>query len=103
MDRGFAESQRAIRNWSEYNFSLKSEIEGGTLRAQNEARICGVFGVPPLLVSAYVGLIHVNQRASAELAQKEFWANKMSPTFKRMRSRLTWTLLLDFETEEQVR
>lgn len=80
-----------------------SEIEGGTLRAQNEARICGVFGVPPLLVSAYVGLLHVNQRASAEQAQKEFWANKMSPTFKRMRSRLTWSLFLEFEPEEQVR
>jgi len=80
-----------------------SEIEGGALRAQNEARICGVFGVPPLLVSAYVGLMYINQRASAEQAQKEFWANKMSPLFKRMRSRLTWSLLLEFELEEQVR
>jgi len=80
-----------------------SEIEGGALRAQNEARICGVFGVPPLLVSAYVGLMYINQRASAEQAQKEFWANKMSPTFKRMRLRLTWSLLLEFEKEESIR
>jgi HK97 family phage portal protein len=80
-----------------------SEIEGGALRAQNEARICGVFGVPPLLVSAYVGLMYINQRASAEQAQKEFWANKMSPVFKRMRLRLTWSLLLEFEQEEAIR
>src|SRR6266545_2653610 len=80
-----------------------SEIEGGTLRAQNEARICGVFGVPPLLVSAYVGLLYVNQRASAKEAQQDFWANKMSPTFRRMRARLTWTLLLDFEPESEIR
>lgn len=80
-----------------------SEIEGGALRAQNEARICGVFGVPPILVSAYVGLLYVNQRASAKEAHLDFWMNKMSPTFKRMRSRLTWTLLLEFESEEVVR
>lgn len=79
------------------------EIEGSTLRAQSEARICGVFGVPPLLVSAYVGLLYVNQRASAIEAQREFWANKMSPTFKRMRAILTWTLLLEFEAEKAVR
>ena len=80
-----------------------SEIEGGTLRAQNEARICGVFGVPPLLVSAYVGLLYVNQRASAKESQVDFWANKMSPTFKRLRSRLTWSLLLEFEDEGAIR
>src|SRR5262245_56551447 len=80
-----------------------SEIEGSELRAQIEARICGVFGVPPLLVSAYVGLRYVNQRASAKEAQADFWANKMSPTFKRMRARLTWTLLLEFEEEEEIR
>ncbi len=79
-----------------------SEIEGGILREQNEARICGVFGVPPLLVSAFVGLRNVNQRASAKESQSEFWENKMSPTFKRMRMRLQWTLLPEFEPEEQL-
>lgn len=83
--------------------SSLDEIEGGTLRAQNEARICGVFGVPPLLVSAFVGLMYVNQRASAKEAQAEFWMNKMSPTFKRMRARLTWSLFLEFETQTNVR
>lgn len=79
------------------------ELEGGTLRGQNEARICGVFGVPPLLVSAYVGLENVNQRASAIESQRDFWANKMSPVFKRMRTKLQWTLLLEWETEPAIR
>lgn len=78
------------------------ELDGGSLRSQNEARICGVFGVPPLLVSAYVGLRFVNQRASAIEGQKDFWANKMSPTFKRLRTKLQWSLLREFEDDEDI-
>jgi HK97 family phage portal protein len=80
-----------------------NELESNALRSQTESRICGVFGVPPLLVSALVGLLYVNQRSSAREALKDFWENKMSPTFKRMRAKLTWTLLLEWETEEAIR
>lgn len=78
------------------------ELEADSLRGQSEARICMVFGVPPLLVGAYVGLLHVNQRASAREAQSDFWVNKMSPLFKRLRSFLTWRLLPEFESIELV-
>jgi HK97 family phage portal protein len=78
------------------------EIEANTIRAVLEARICSVFGVPPLLVGAYVGLLYVNQRAAATQAQTEFWANKLSPTFKRLRNFLTWNLLTEFESEEDI-
>jgi len=79
------------------------ELESDSLRGQLEARICMIFGVPPLLVGAYVGLMHVNQRASAKEAQQDFWMNKMSPTFKALRTFLTWNLLTQFVDEEQVR
>lgn len=79
-----------------------AEIEGSELTQMNEARICGVFGVPPLLVNAYVGLAKVNQRASALESQRDFWINKMSPTLKRIRTKLQWSVLLDFESEEQL-
>ncbi|HXG66936.1 MAG TPA: phage portal protein [Blastocatellia bacterium] len=78
------------------------ELESNTMRAVLEARICTVFGVPPLLVGAYVGLQFVNQRATAEAALKDFWTNKMSPTLKRIRSFLTWRLLAEFEGEEAI-
>ncbi len=78
------------------------EIEANTIRAVLEARICSVFGVPPLLVGAYVGLLYVNQRAAATQAQSEFWANKLSPTFKRLRNFLTWHLLTEFESEADI-
>jgi len=74
-----------------------SEIESQTLRAQIEARICAVFGVPPLLVGAFVGLLYVNQRGSAKESQRDFWMNTMSPLFKRLRTFLTWTLLPEWE------
>jgi HK97 family phage portal protein len=82
--------------------SKLGELDATNLQASDEARICGAFGVPPLLISALVGLMYVNQRASAIESQREFWANKMSPTFKRMRIALQWSLLLEFEPEEQV-
>lgn len=80
-----------------------NELDGGNVRGQNEARICGVFGVPPLLVSAFVGLQFVNQRSSAKEALKDFWANKMSPLLKRTRTKLQWSLLLEWEEEAMVR
>jgi HK97 family phage portal protein len=73
-----------------------SELEADSIRGQAETRICMCFGVPPLLVSAYVGMLHVNQRASARESQNDFWMNTMSPTFKMLRSWLTKALLPEF-------
>ena len=74
-----------------------NELESDSLRGQSEARICSCFGVPPILVGAYVAILHLNQRASAQEAQKDFWVNKMSPLFKGLRQFLTWRLLPEFE------
>lgn len=78
------------------------EIESSELRQQFEARICGVFGVPPALVGAYVGLKQQNNRASAKAAMEDFWINKMSPLFTRWRSFLTHGLLTEFEKRDDV-
>lgn len=77
--------------------SSLNELDNSILRQQTEARICSVFGVPPLLVGAFVGLVNVNQRASAIEANRDFWINTMSPLFKRFRTILTWSLLPEFE------
>jgi phage portal protein BeeE len=78
------------------------EVESSEMRQQFEARICGVFGVPPALVGAYVGLKQQNNRASAKAAMEDFWINKMSPLFKRWRYFLTMTLLPEFEPMESI-
>lgn len=74
-----------------------AEIESDSLRGQSESRICSVFGVPPILVGAHVALLNVNQKASVREALTDFWTNKMSPEFKKLRIFLTKTLLSEFE------
>lgn len=78
------------------------ELESATLRTAMESRICGVFGVPPLLVSALVGLMYVNQRASAKEAHRDFWQNKMGPSFERKRTWLEHSLLPEWEKREDI-
>lgn len=79
-----------------------NEIANESLRENAEARICSVFGVPPILVGALVGLKHQNNRASARAAQSDLWENKLSPLFKRMRIALQWRLLTEFVAEELI-
>ena len=78
------------------------EIEGSVLRQVNESDICAAFGVNPLLVQAYVGLVNVNQRATAKEALKDFWVSKMSPYFKRIRMILQSRFLGEWEVDEDI-
>lgn len=74
-----------------------NELDAESISSRFESRICSVFGVPPILIGAYVGLRWVNQRASAKEALKDFWINKISPELKPLRKWLTWVLLPEFE------
>jgi len=77
--------------------SKLDELASDNIRAQNDARICGIFGVPAILVSAYVGYLHTTQNATAKSALKDFFLNKISPELKHLREWLTWFLLPEFE------
>ncbi|OLE52106.1 MAG: phage portal protein [Acidobacteria bacterium 13_1_20CM_3_53_8] len=79
------------------------ELENETIRGQHESRICGAFGVPPILVGAYVALVNVNQRASVRESQRDFWQNTMSPTFTQLRLFFTTRLLPEFEPVALIR
>jgi HK97 family phage portal protein len=102
--RGAGGGPAVLQNGSKYEKvgAGLDEIESSELRQQFEARICGVFGVPPALVGAYVGLKQQNNRASAKAAMEDFWVNKMSPLFTRWRSFLTHTLLTEFESRDDI-
>ncbi len=78
------------------------ELESQQLRMSGESRICGVFGVPPLLVYAVLGMAFMNQRASAKESHKDFWQNKMSPLFRRKRTWLEHTLLPEWESRDDI-
>lgn len=79
------------------------EIESATVRGQVESRICMVFGVPPALIGAYVGMDLATNDATLKSLLSDFWDNTMSPDLKARRSFLTWKLLPEFEPIEQIK
>jgi HK97 family phage portal protein len=78
------------------------KLSSQTLRSVAESRICMVFGVPPLIVYAYVGLLRATYSNLSE-AWAGFWDATMSPAFKEWRSFWTWALLPEFESERDIR
>lgn len=72
------------------------------LRSVSESRICMAFGVPPLIVYAYVGLLRATYSNLKE-AWRGFWDATMSPAFREWRSFWTWHLLIEFEEERDIR
>lgn len=79
------------------------ELESDSLSGRFESRICSVFGVPPNLVGAYVGLMHVTANATAKAELQNFWENKISGELATMREWLTWFVLPEFEEIDQIR
>ena len=82
--------------------SKLDQLASQTLRSVSESRICMVFGVPPLIVYAYVGLIRATYSNLKE-AWAGFWDATMSPAFKEWRDFWTWQLLIEFEEEATIR
>jgi len=73
------------------------ELASDSLSGRFESRICSVFGVPPILVGAYVGLLHTTNNATAKAGLQDFWDNKISNELAVLREWLTWFVLPEFE------
>jgi len=82
--------------------SKLDQLASQTLRSVSESRICMVFGVPPLIVYAYVGLLRATYSNLKE-AWAGFWDATMSPAFKEWRDFWMWQLLTEFEDEKTIR
>ncbi len=80
-----------------------NELASESLSGRFEARICSVFGVPPNLVGAYVGLQHVTANATAKADLRNFWDNKVSPELAGLREWLTWFVLPLFEDIDAIK
>jgi HK97 family phage portal protein len=87
--------------WQATGSDLK-QLSSEVLRSVAESRICMVYGVPPLIVYAYVGLLRATYSNLKE-AWSGFWDATMSPAFKEWRAFWTWSLLTEFEEERAVR
>jgi HK97 family phage portal protein len=79
-----------------------SDLAADQLGNRFESRICAVFGVPPNLVGAYVGLQHVTANATAKSELRNFWENKISPELSTLREWMTWFVLPEFENIEDI-
>jgi HK97 family phage portal protein len=77
------------------------ELDSESVRGVTETRVCMVFGVPPLIVYAYIGLTRATYSNLKE-AWASFWDATLSPTLKDIRSALLWGLLSEFESEDAI-
>jgi HK97 family phage portal protein len=78
-----------------------NELSADTIRMTTESRIAMVFGVPPLIVYAYVGLMRATYSNLKE-AYKGFWDLTLSPLLKEIAAWVTLVLLPQFEPMERI-
>jgi HK97 family phage portal protein len=76
-------------------------LDSETLRMVAESRVCMVYGVPPLLIFAYVGLMR-STYANMKEAREMFWDLTISPGLKEWREFWTRTLLPEFEEQADI-
>lgn len=81
--------------------SFLNELDNETLRMFSETRVCMAFGVPPLIVYTYAGIVK-STYSNLKEAWANFWDAELSPTLKEWRSFLTWALLSEFVGEEAI-
>lgn len=85
-----------------------NELDTDKISDRFESRVCSVFGVPPILVGAWVGLRHTTANATAKAALRDFWDNTVQGELSAFREWATWFVLPEFEgldaiQREQVR
>lgn len=78
---------------------MPKDMEMGTTRELAESRICAVFGIPPIIVGANVGLQH-STYSNYEQAQASFWSETMKPFASMVSSAITRELLPEFATTQ---
>lgn len=76
----------------------QSDMEAEATRMLVESRICAVFGVPAVLIGAFVGLKHAADRANYQTGLFQFWTETMIPLAKFFGSAFTRELLPEFAT-----
>jgi HK97 family phage portal protein len=82
--------------------SIIKDLDNESLRSFAESRICMLFGVPPLIIYAYVGLLRATYSNLSE-AWQSFWDATMSPALRDWRLFLTFGLLTEYESEQDIR
>lgn len=88
---GFFGGVKDIKNIS----SSMQDLMMHDIRALDEARICSIFGVPPIIVGILTGLEN-SPWSNIEEARKMFWQDTVEPLQKRVEDLINRRLVPDF-------
>lgn len=78
-----------------------NEISNQDVRSLTESRVAMVFDVPPIIIYAYLGLLH-STYDNMKAAWQNFWTASMKPLYKDWADFLTWNLLTDFVSKDEI-
>lgn len=90
-----------IESYQRLGVSL-NELDNETLRMFIETRICMCFGVPPLVIYAYAGLLKATY-SNLQEAWASFWDATALPLLKEWAEWVTWALLTFYEDADDVK
>lgn len=89
-----------IESYQRLGVSL-NELDNETLRMFIETRICMCFGVPPLIIYAYAGLLKATY-SNLQEAWSSFWDATALPLLKEWAEWINWSLLTLYEDPDDV-
>lgn len=112
IKRSFRKAYTGLKKWFELMVinaeeakyipmgGMPKDLEMTATREFGEARVCAVFGVPPVLLGVLVGLSR-STYSNYEQAQFSFWSETMQPLSVSIASAFTRDLLPEFTTSAQ--
>ena len=71
------------------------DMEFEQLRSFTETRICGAFGVDPVLLPSWVGIKYGGKYSNYSEAKRHLWDETLIPTLRRIEHKITSQLLKD--------
>lgn len=77
------------------------QVENAVLRMITESRVFMTFGVPPLIVYSYAGLLRATYSNLKE-AWASYWDSTLFTLYEQLRTWLTWALLTEWEDPEAI-
>jgi HK97 family phage portal protein len=79
-----------------------NELDNETLRMYIETRIAMCFGVPPLIIYSYAGLLKATY-SNLQEAWSSFWDATALPMLREYENFINWSILTRFESEDRVK
>lgn len=92
---------RSIESYERVGVSL-NEIDNQTVRTFIETRICAAYGVSPLIIYSYAGLLRAIE-SNLQEAWESFWDACALPLLRDWQDWCSWSLLTVWEGAEAVR